>query len=184
AAVFTSEKPSVQAGILPVAVTTGNFNADMRPDVVLADQGKNGVELAQTPLPIQIGTFVLAAICTAGPSDVAVVNYDTDNHPDIAAVCEAEALDFGVPTSGLAIADFNHDGHPDIAAAGDAEVVVLLGKGNGMFAPAIALPGLPGGRSLEAADLNGDGYADLVEGSTVEKRLGVFMNGCSPRSEW
>jgi hypothetical protein len=72
-----------------------------------------------------------------------------------------------LPT-GVVVADFNRDGRPDLAttcgAAGLAQagVSVLLGNGDGTFQP---VRNFEAGTALTdpvAADLDGDGFADLV----------------------
>lgn len=65
----------------------------------------------------------------------------------------------------LAIADVNADGIPDIinADTGAGSVSVLLGVGDGGFAPDQAvLSNLSGPASLAAGDFNGDGRPDLA----------------------
>jgi FG-GAP-like repeat/Bacterial Ig-like domain (group 3) len=71
----------------------------------------------------------------------------------------------------VAIADLNGDGKLDVVFAGDVtgrEVVVgvLLGNGDGTFqTPVIYSTGTGGYDSVAIADLNGDGYADVVVAS-------------------
>jgi hypothetical protein len=63
-------------------------------------------------------------------------------------------------------ADFNGDGKPDVAVANatfDANSVgVLLGNGDGSFAPPVDYPTSPESMGIAAGDLNGDGKPDLV----------------------
>lgn len=62
--------------------------------------------------------------------------------------------------------DFNHDGIPDLAVANyfPHNVGILLGIGDGTFAPQITYPVYSGGSPfyLATADFNGDTYLDLV----------------------
>lgn len=62
-------------------------------------------------------------------------------------------------------ADFNGDGIPDIAFADNSTVTVLLGNGNGAFYPS-QLPvnqiGTHSAVRLSTADINADGYEDIV----------------------
>ena len=61
--------------------------------------------------------------------------------------------------------DFNRDGIPDMAAGGDG-IQVAIGRGGGMFEPAVTFPVPPGQIfSMTAGDFNGDGFEDLATAS-------------------
>ena len=68
----------------------------------------------------------------------------------------------------VAVADFNGDGHADLAVAlgsfDDTAFLVLLGNGDGTFAPPVAIPTGIQVTSIAAADLDGDGHVDVVVG--------------------
>jgi outer membrane protein assembly factor BamB len=77
------------------------------------------------------------------------------------------ALAAGTNTSALAIGDFDGNGAPDVAAVseGNGGVYVYLGDGAGGLTPVAGNPvatGLNAPRALVAADLDGDGRADLA----------------------
>ncbi len=66
----------------------------------------------------------------------------------------------------LAIADVNADGKPDLAitlgnSASQTAVIVALGKGDGTFASPVSYPS-GGSDSIAIADVNGDGFPDIV----------------------
>jgi FG-GAP-like repeat len=85
------------------------------------------------------------------------------------------------PTGGyLALGDFNHDGKLDFATSGN---LLALSNGDGTFqAPAPFVPNvLPptaksGFTNLAAADLNGDGWPDVVLGDAQNYYLYVLIN--------
>lgn len=74
----------------------------------------------------------------------------------------------GTGMSEIAVGDFNRDGAKDLAIAGDSSrVYVMLGLGNGSFAPQQTLTLTPDTFGVDAtdvdvADFNGDALQDLV----------------------
>ncbi|MEO8069339.1 MAG: VCBS repeat-containing protein [Flavobacteriales bacterium] len=93
---------------------------------------------------------------------------------------------------GLSIADLDKDGKPDVYAANDYDVpdLMYLNQGNGMFAEQMqARTGHMSnfGMGTDAADLNNDGWADIVTvDMTAEDHLRnkTNMGGMSPAKFW
>lgn len=77
-------------------------------------------------------------------------------------------------TQGVAVADFNGDGKLDVAVTGNSgfanggDVMVMLGRGDGTFAPRSYHDGhgLPGASSVATGDFNRDGKMDLAWATT------------------
>ncbi len=93
-----------------------------------------------------------------------------------------------VQPSSFIVADFNGDGKPDIAAVswngntnGSNLVHIFLGNGDGTFTSApdvVFSTSLGSVTSLAAADLNGDGYLDLVvTGNYLTQAYVLLGNG-------
>lgn len=88
-------------------------------------------------------------------------------------------------TGGVVIADFNRDGIPDVAysyaccemGSSSAAVIVKMGTGGGNLGPDISYQfGANDLSDLVAADLNGDGWPDIVARDPVEGQLSVLLN--------
>src|SRR5262249_49848421 len=93
---------------------------------------------------------------------------------------DAAALPFG-----LDVGDLNGDGKLDLAvigltASGPAELAVLLGRGDGTFAPPRHFDGPPVTGfvpvvSVRVADFNRDGHADLLAAGGATVNAAVFL---------
>ncbi len=166
AAVEFSSPISYAAGINPVAIVTGDFNGDGKPDLAVVNQGD--------------GT-------TTNPGNVSILLGKGDGTFQPAVEYAA-----GQSPNSIAVADFNGDGKLDLAVANqgialqaiDGSVSILLGKGDGTFQAAVDYAAGKIPSSIAAGDFNGDGKPDLAvvnvgSGQTatpIDGNLSILLN--------
>jgi hypothetical protein len=144
---------------------------------------------AELHLPTFRRAVALADLNHDGKLDVVVTNYDSG---DVSVLLgrgdgtfepqrryDATSAPFDV-----AVGDLNGDGVPDIVVvssdqSGTATVAVLLGRGDGTFAPemtfGVKVPGDIPFNSVRIADFNHDGKADLVLSGTGADKVTLFL---------
>jgi hypothetical protein len=144
---------SYAVGTNPVAVAVGNFTVSGHRDIVVADKGATNGSGA--------GLSVLVGDGSGGFQTTGLINA-------------------GVAPIAVAVGDLNGDGTQDIAVSDEGHstngrVQVLLGNGDGTFAPAATYFAGPFGTSLVLGNIHGDGIDDIAvgnEGSTVDLLTG------------
>jgi len=107
------------------------------------------------------GNLDLAASAYAGNGTICTLlgNGDGTFQPQIVSQTDSTYPNFS------AIADFNADGKPDLAVANTANrsgVSILIGNGDGTFAPSTVLSSDGDPIIIAAADLNGDHLPDIA----------------------
>lgn len=187
--------PKMEAQTTPAAqpLIVADFNHDGIPDVLVPSSTTPTATIAFGAVPY--GTFsssakavTFPALCNSFPQGSLVVgDFNGDGLPDIAFFCGsttgvmlgngdgtfAAVQNITVVSSQLAVAgDFNKDGKLDlvvIGAPGDGgtqSIQFLAGNGDGTFATAVVSNLTQQGYSAPvAADINGDGFLDIVLGS-------------------
>jgi hypothetical protein len=131
---FTPAGTATTVGRGPVAIATGDLNADGRPDLAVVNQTDNSLSVL---LNNGDATFTAAI-----------------NSP----------LTTGTTPTGLTIGDFNQDGILDITVsnAGVNSVSVFLGLGLGLFAPAFELPAGTNPTAIISATFSGGTSPDVA----------------------
>ena len=156
----------------PVAITA-TLTAGATGAVLFLDNGVpvgiaiavNGVATLNTrllPSGVQSLMGVYAGNSAYGPSTSPAI-YETVQ----ASPANGFALPVTYPTAvgpaGIAMGDFNLDGKPDLVTVNEANTVsVLLGNGDGTFAPRVDYPVPPGATFVVVADFNNDAVPDLA----------------------
>jgi hypothetical protein len=145
-------------GFEATSAVIGDVNGDGIPDVIVTNCGPSGVR------------------CYGGPDAIGVISVLLGNG-DGTFRQGGTYSSGGYYTNSVAIADINGDGNPDLVVLNtclelnsansctndSGAIAVLLGKGNGTFAPAVlynttgAYPG-----SIAIGDFNGDGVPDVA----------------------
>ena len=146
---FTGPTP-FSAGQTPQSVAVGDFNADSRPDLAVANFNSADVS-------------VLLGDGKGGFTDP--TNYSAGDPQS-------------VQPNSVAAGDFNADGHLDLAVANDVyfgSVVVLLGRGDGSFGGPTSFPvDIPYPRSVVAGNFNPGTPLDLAVAYTVSSSVGLM----------
>ncbi len=156
--------------------------------VLIGDGAGNFRPLAARDLPRNLGSV----------SSVGLADFNGDRRLDIAVAnlrgtvtvflnngteqidrWPSRELNIGGSLQSLAAADFNHDGKIDLAIAAIGGVTVLLNDGTAEFSTAQHMKvGLYEADSpvwIEAADVNGDGSADLITANPDSDHIFVLL---------
>ncbi len=196
ARIFLSAR-NYPAGGSPTTAAVQDFNNDGVSDIASVN-GDISVFLNNGD-----GTFGKAITFAVGPgaADVASADLNGDGNADLVVTDGIDSANvvlgngngtFGPSSTislqntplGIAIADFNDDGILDLAIATSAhvssqgKVAILLGSGDGRFAPPVYYDLTHNGSRLVAADLNHDGKLDLavaVNRSPARNALAVLL---------
>lgn len=171
-------------GYEPLSIAVADVNHDNIPDLVVVNNGRqppygnvavflgNGDGTFHKPVTYEFGRYKDPTAVTLGDFngdgnvDMAVTTYHSGAVHILLGRGDGTFVHAGSYTAGLAphsivTADFNGDGIPDLAVA-TAKVAILLGNGDGSFAPPVELPMMRHHPiQLITSDFNADGKPDV-----------------------
>jgi hypothetical protein len=184
----------------PADVAIGDFNADGKKDLAVANRGSRSVSILRgngnggftAPTQFTVGNapvrIIAADFNLDGKLDLITANsnFSSDEY-SISVLLGNGAGSFTVNTTSpvigltnLVVADLNADGKLDVAILGSAsasKVSVLFGNGAGGFgAPSASYSVGTSPQFLIAADLNGDSKPDLITSNLNSNDLSVLLN--------
>jgi len=188
-------------GSFPRSVAVGDFNADGRPDLAIANFSSNNVSILLGIAPPNAGTFQPAVNYAVGtnPGSVAVADFNADGRPDLAVANRFSnnvsvllgnangtfqpAINYAVSGGPVSVApgDFNADGRPDLAVANqfNNNVSILLRNIDGTFQPAVsyAVGSLP--QLVAVGDFNADGRPDLAVANANSGNVSILLGNAN-----
>lgn len=184
---------SFSGGPRTIHVSVADLNDDSKPDLVLAYQNADEISVR---LGSGDGTFppLVSYPVAGGPYWTAIADIDKDGRPDIAVATSvgvsvlraksggifwpATSAGSNFSPNSLTVADLNNDALLDLVTCngGDATLSVLLGAGNGSFAPPIITPSAEstGQQEVVAADLNEDGMLDVITTNSQANSVNIL----------
>jgi hypothetical protein len=188
------------AGSFAKFVAAADFNGDGILDLAVADSttGNNIAILAGNG----DGTFQPAVFYQAGssPNYIAIADYNHDGKLDLAVANSGEndvsvllgngdgtfqpKVDFPIPEAAwrISAADFDGDGNIDLATANSGidgsgtTMSVLLGDGQGGFAPAVNFHTDNNPHTVAIGDFDLDAHSDLAVVATSSETVAIFRN--------
>ncbi len=131
------------------SILAADLNNDSHMDIVVVNSGSNNISIL---------------FGQAGGGFLPAVNYNTDGYPN-----------------SVTCADFNHDGYLDLVTANENnnDLTLLLGSASGVFT-GTNIPVLSSGgvavRTVFNADLNKDGFSDLIVCDDNSSMVSVMLN--------
>lgn len=182
----------------PAAITSGDFNNDLFPDLAVVNGGSNSVSILmnqffvvgssfsnQGAVPVGSGPNAIVGgdFNNDGLLDLAVSNFD-DNSISIlsnlggGSFSQTQTVATLEHPTAVAVQDFDNDGNLDLAAAilGVNRLQIFRNTGAGSFTAAGDYATGPSPFSLTGGDFDNDGDADVVVTNSGDNTIIVYRN--------
>jgi streptogramin lyase len=187
-------------GSYPFAIASGDFNSDNWLDFVIANEGTDDISIF---LGFDYASFqnqqIYSSINNSGPYGIVVSDFNNDKFLDIAVAFYASntlgillgygngsfatmmiySTNNGSQPTDVAVGDVNNDSQLDIIVTnyGTNNIGVLLGYGNGSFAPIMSSSTEQDSnpKALIVADLNNDTQLDIVVANYGTNSIAVLL---------
>jgi len=148
----------------PTAVAIADLNSDGKPDLVVTDVKSGNVSIL---LNKGNGTFNIVGQSAAGasPYGVAIADVNRDGRNDVVVTNYCDVTAFGQSAAGCGTGSFSPN-----------TISVLLGNGDGSFEAPVSSAAGNGPFQVAVADLNSDGWPDVVVSDNLGTTLSVLLN--------
>lgn len=183
---------NIATGARTAAVIALDLNKDKLLDIVATNQAAGTINVALAKKGGGFNEASTYRSSTVGPYETAAADFNGDGYPDLVAgnFGAANGAPYGLTVSvfinqgdgtfadyvdysatdaetdkvrAVAVGDFNKDGKVDIVTASQfTGLHILLGKGDGTFAPHVLYPAGGGVHGIVVADFNKDGSLDVA----------------------